>query len=325
MARIFIDGFESQKWLYTAGGLWENYAGVGHNVTTGYETGYCFYIPGNFGILYKNLPSAAWYYFGFHYKGTGASGRFIQFLNGSTVLGVVYYSVATGLFSVYKGDQATWLATGSIIVPAGNWCHLQIYFLPHATTGTFAVKVNGIPDINFSGSTAPSTSDIDKVALYCIGGSATNYWDNFVVDDAAYPGVSRIALLTPSGAGNSTQWDPSAGSNYACVDEVPYSDADYVYTNIADEVDTYAASDLPSEAAVVKCVQVTARARKEGSGPPNIAIACRTTGGDYYSADQSLQSSFASQSKLWETNPGTAAAWTTSEVNAMEIGIKSRP
>ena len=325
MARVFIDGFETQRWLYTLGGLWENQDGTGHNVTTGYETGYCFYLPGNAGNIYKNLPSAASYYFGFHFKGTGVAGKLIRFFNGTTVLGVVYYNLSTGIFYVYKGDQATFLAAGSIVVPAGNWCHLQIYFLPHATTGTFAVKVNGILDINFSGSTSPSTADINKVGLYCPGGSSTFYWDNFVVDNAAYPGVSRIALLTPSGAGNSAQWDPSTGANYACVDEVPYSDTDFISTNVVDEVDTYAMSDLPGAAAVVKCVQVSARARREGaSTPQNIALAVRTTGGDAYSADQVLQTSFITHSKIWETNPGTTNPWTVSEVNAMEAGVKSR-
>jgi len=324
MARVFIDGFESQKWLASQGGLWDVASGAGLSVQTGYETGYAFGTPANSSNLDKYLPSAASYFIGFHFKGYFYS-KVFRFMNGTTVLGLLYYNAATGHFYAYKGDQATLLQEGTIVVNANDWCHIQMYYLPHATAGTFTVKVNGVQDFSFSGSTSPSTLNIDRIGLLCNGGSSGTYFDNVVVDDSAWPGVSRIALLTPSGAGNSTQWDPSTGANYACVDEVPYSDTDFISTNVVDEVDTYAMSDLPGTAAVVKCVQVSARARKEGSGPPNIAIACRTTGGDYYSADQSLQSSFASQSKLWETNPGTAAAWTTSEVNAMEIGIKSRP
>ena len=324
MARVFIDGFETQKWLASDGGHWDVEVGSGENVFAGYSSGYCFGRPSNSGNLDKYLPAASSYYFGFHFKGT-YFGALFKIYSGSTCLGSLYYSSTTGLFSAYKGDLATWLATGTIPINALEWCHIQIYYLPHATTGTFQVKVNGVLDINYSGSTSPSTVNINKFSLYCPGGSASFYWDNVVVDDAAWTGVSRIAILTPSGAGNSTQWDPSAGSNYACVDEVPYSDTDYIYTNVVDEVDTYALSDLPSEAAVIKCVQVAARARKEGSSTPqNIALAVRTTGGDAYSSDQALLTSYTTHMNIWETNPGTASAWTVSEVNAMEAGVKSR-
>jgi hypothetical protein len=326
MARVFIDGFETKKYLASAGGLWDTYDGGAWGPYTGFDgVGWCMGSPGNSGNIWKYLPSVASEYFGFHYKGTGIAGKFFRMYNGSTVLGSLYYSPITGLFTAYKGDQATWLANGSITIPNGDWAHIQIYYLPHDTTGSFKVKINGVLDIDFSGSTSPSTANIDRVGIYCPGGSASYYFDNFVVDDAAWTGVSRIALCAPTGAGNSAQWTPSAGNNWDCVEEIPYSDTEYVSTNTVDQVDTYALSDLPSAAAVVKCVQVVARARKEGSATPqNIALAVRTTGGDAYSADQALQTSFQSHMKIWETNPGTAAAWTVSEVNAMEAGVKSR-
>jgi hypothetical protein len=109
------------------------------------------------------------------------------------------------------------------------------------------------------------------------------------------------------------------------VDDRPPSDSDFVSTNVVDEVDTYALSDLPSEAATIKCVQVHCRARKEGSATPqNINLAVRTTGGDAYSADQALAENFMGHKNIWALNPGTAAAWTVSEVNAMEAGVKSK-
>jgi hypothetical protein len=246
-------------------------------------------------------------------------------LAGGTVLGSMRYDGVNGLFSLYKGNLTTWLANLSIIVSANTWCHIQVYYVPSTTAGTFNVKINGVSAGNFSGSTSLNNYNIDTVGLVTSGGACSYYWDNVVVDDSAWTGVTRIAILTPSGAGNSAQWDPSTGANYACVDEVPYSDADYVSTNVVDEVDTYAMSDLPSEAAVIKCVQVTARGRKEGAATPQtIALAVRTTGGDYYSGDQPLETTFVPYNNIWELNPNSAAAWTLSEVNAMEAGVKSR-
>jgi len=51
--------------------------------------------------------------------------------------------------------------------------------------------------------------------------------DNLIVDNAGWIGQTRIQGLAVSGAGTTTQFDPSTGSNYECVNEVPYSDTDY--------------------------------------------------------------------------------------------------
>ncbi len=328
MARVFIDGFESQRWLKSTGGLWDTSTGTGLNVyTPGYGgVGYCFGSPNNAGTLRKDLPAAVSYYFGLAFKGnSGNTGRIFRIYAGSNILALIYYSAITGLYNLYRGDQTSLLAVSSFGVPGDTWAHLQVYYAPSTTSGIFILKINGVEAANFTGNTSPWNYNVDAIELVTSGGGCQWYWDNVVVDNSSWTGVSRIAILTPSGAGNSAQWDPSTGSNYACVDEVPYSDTDYVSTNVVDEVDTYAMSDLPSEAAVVKCVQVTARARKDGaSTPQNIALAVRTTGGDYYSTDQVLQTSFVPHNKIWENNPNSGVAWTISEVNAMEAGVKSR-
>jgi hypothetical protein len=108
------------------------------------------------------------------------------------------------------------------------------------------------------------------------------------------------------------------------VEEVPASDANFVSTNVADEVDLYAAGDLSGPIYAVKCVQAQARCLKEGAPTPqNLQLACRTGGTDYFGANNAVPTTAASVFKIWETNPNTAAAWTPQEVNGLEIGIKS--
>src|SRR4030067_2667935 len=140
MARVFIDGFESQKWLASSARLWDLVSGSVLSVYTGYETGYAFGTPGNSSNLDKYLSSSASYYVGFHFKGYYMS-KVFRFMNGTTVLGLLYYNAASGHFYAYKGDQATLLQQATILVKGNDWCHHQIYYLPHATAGTFPVKV----------------------------------------------------------------------------------------------------------------------------------------------------------------------------------------
>ena len=332
MARGFIDGFEAGDLS-----LWE-YNAYNYLVGSAITGSYMLYVPqtsvgyGNSDRTRKNVPSSNTYYAGFHLK---------QILSQSTWRSIFFLSLdcsdqcnlALGSGTEYHlGAQkgTTLLAAGTkSLMPSVDY-HIQIYVYIHDTAGRFVVKVDGIIDIDYTGDTKSLSSDqINQVGFGSRNasdeGCFRGYIDDFVLDNAAYSGRSFIAGLVPNGAGYSTQWTPSAGSNYACVDEVPPSDADYVYTNTVGNVDTYALSDLPGTAVAVKAVQVQTRARKEGvASPQNLDLAVRTTGGDYFSADKALTTSFAPHLwNLWELNPGTAAAWTVSEVNAMEAGVKA--
>jgi hypothetical protein len=208
--------------------------------------------------------------------------------------------------------------------------HIQVYAYIHDSSGRFVVKVDGITDIDFTGDTKyQSTDQVNQVGFGSSPsaqvGSFQGYIDNFVLDSSDYPGLSYVAKVAPTGAGASAQWTPSAGSNWDCVEEVPASDANYVSCTAVDQVDTYACGDLPAEADLVKAVQVCARSRKEGSPTPQqINVAVRTGGANYFSADAPLSYSYWHYEKLWENNPGTSNPWSVSEVNAIEIGIKSK-
>ncbi len=180
-------------------------------------------------------------------------------------------------------------------------------------------------DIDFSGDTTDGPTTVDNIRLYAQSPNFYHHFDNVVIDDAEFPGNTRIALLKPNGAGSSTQWDPSAGSNWDCVDEVPASDSDYISTDAAEEADLFAASDLPSGVASVKCVQVQARALKEGNSlnVQNLQLACRTNSNNYFSQNFAVPTSAKGFAKLWQNNPNTAQPWTKGEVDALEIGVKA--
>ena len=331
MARVFIEGFEAGDL-----GLWE-YNAYNYLVGSAITGSYMLYVPqastgyGGSDRTRKNVPSSNTYYASFHLRQVLAQStwRSIFFfgLDGNDQCSLALGDGTNYRLAFVRGTTAVVSGSKSLL-PSVDY-HIQIYAYIHDSAGRFVVKVDGLIDIDYTGDTKNLSSDqINQVGFGAMnggsGGCFRGYVDNFVLDNAAYPGQSFIAGIMPNGAGYSTQWTPSAGSNYACVDEVPPSDADYVYTNTVGNVDTYALSDLPGTAVAVKAVQVQARARKEGvATPQNLDLAVRTTGGDYFSADKVLSTSFVSLSHLWETNPGTAAAWTVSEVNAMEAGVKA--
>jgi len=326
MARVFIDGFEAGQI-----DLWDT--NVGAELSTGIagmDGTYCVKLYGTSDYLIKKLPAKSEYYVAFRYRpiGTGNGHRnVISFYNVETRLGTVKHENDTsGPLKVLDGSDNV-LATGSANLTKDTTYLVEVRFKPGTTDGIFQVKVDGVLDIDFSGNVGTSLQ-IDSIRIGYITTFLYSgmYVDNVVVDDAGWPGNTLIRALVPTGAGNSTQWTPSSGSNWECVDEIPASDSDYVNTDTMDQVDLYAAGELPSEANNVKCVQVQIRAMREGNSlnVQRLRAAVRTNNIDYFSDFLAVPTTNpVGLVNLWENNPNTGLAWTLAEVNAMEIGMKA--
>jgi hypothetical protein len=113
--------------------------------------------------------------------------------------------------------------------------------------------------------------------------------------------------------------------NFACVDEVPANETDYVKTTSSDKIDLYGLENLPADAASVKSITVSNRLIKEGEpDPENMNNAIRTNGTDYFGSDEQVQTSYYTHSTVWSINPDTGLPFTVDEINALEAGVKSK-
>lgn len=128
----------------------------------------------------------------------------------------------------------------------------------------------------------------------------------------------------------SIQLSRSTGSyNYACVDETPPSDTDYVYieaTNYGDNDgwDLYSTNSPSLSSVTINSVKVSWRAKKSsgtgviGTGHPRIrALSQSVTEG----TEVVLTTTWTARSQTWNTNPQTSASWTLSEVNDLDVGV----
>ena len=318
MAREFIDGFESDSltlWVSTGGSL-------DTASTYGMDGSYCAILQST--INYKVVTARDAYYMSFLMRSaTSGCNVAVNIGNGTTVLGRVHFTTTAGI-KAYRDDGVTLLDTGDTILNINTTYLIEAYYLPKTDgTGSFIVKVNGVEEINYTGQTSNSALQIDRVTIVVPANSC--YLDNFILDSSDWIGRTKIQAIVPTGAGTTTQYDPSTGSNYACVDELPYSDTDYISTNTPDEIDTYATGNMTGDVGSVKCVQLQARTKYEGSSAvTKLDLAVRSGGTNYFSADKTLTTSYTTESNLWETNPNTSTAWTETTVNAMEIGVKAK-
>jgi hypothetical protein len=326
MARIFIDGFES-------GGddLWdaESNATVISSAGLDMDGDYCLDLNDLAEYIQKDITADDEMYFAFLYRPTDVTGSeaIMGVFNGGTLLIGFGRPAAAGGIQAYRGLYTS-IVTGTKTFNINTTYLIEIRIKIADSGGRIELKVDGVADIDFTGDTkVDANTQFDKVRLGywdLIGMYCKAYFDNMIMDDTAWIGDTKIQKILPTGAGATTGWTPSAGANYACVDERPASDADYVSINSNDAVDTYAAGDMAGSISSVKCVQVQSRTESDGSPTPtNLKLVVRSGGADHLSGDKTVPAGPKSLFNLWETNPADSQAWEEADVNAVEIGIKS--
>jgi len=333
MARIFIDGFEGGNegnWDSLSGTSWLTFIAAPAGMSGSYAAR--FYSGGSDLHLNKFLPShPVEFYTSSRVQKVNTNNRVMlarYWFSGTAVIEI--FIETTGYIRVaLRPTQLvpTYIAISDTSLSIGTVYHVETRTLLSPTVGIVQVKVNNVVVLNYSGNTRSDIVEAyyDTVSIGAWVGLQDVYFDDVVFDSEEWVGPSRIARLAPIGAGALTQFTPSAGDNWQCVDEAPPSDADYVATDIIDTADLYTLSDLPGDALSVKSVQLSTRAFKEvGSTPQNIQMAVRSNGSNYFSADKQVPDTVGvNVTHLFETNPDTGVAWTVGQVNALEGGMKA--
>jgi hypothetical protein len=144
------------------------------------------------------------------------------------------------------------------------------------------------------------------------------HWSQVIV--ATEPTIGwRLITRYPSGAGATSSWT----GTYTDIDEISYSDADFINSGTADQVSTFAQTGPTLTGYTVRAVGVYARARRGAGGPQNLQLALRASGTDYFSGSKALGIGYTPQGHVWETNPATSAAWVNTAIDALQPGVKS--
>lgn len=252
---------------------------------------------------------------------SGSGIALIGFSYNGTTIGHLYRTAANKL-AVYRGLPGTLLETGSADCLGTTVYRLEVYYKPLASGGRFRVDIDGTTDIDYTGQTAAADSNIDAIDFGTSDGTA--HFDNQVIDTAEFHGSGfSIIGSSPIGAGNATTWTPSSGTNYSCVDEVPISLTDYVYTQVVGDEDTYVIGAMPSGGMNVAGVMFHARMQRIGNPTAkNVQLVVRPASTSFYSASKNNGLPSRAISNVWTTNPESSVAWTKTDLESLKIGVK---
>ena len=261
-------------------------------------------------------------------------------LQDGATIHLLLFITAAGLLELYRG--ATLIGTGSTVLAVSTYYHIEMKATIHDTLGECIVNINGVEEINFTGDTRNgANASVDRIDFGASGVGASNFqnWDDlYICDDVdqsiAQPGSPpnddflgdcRIEALLPNANGTTSNLvgqDSNSTDNYLNVDEAaPDSDTTYNESSTVSDKDTYNYGALSSTAGTVYGVQVLAYAKKTDAGVRSIATIARSGGTEEDGATHTLTSTYAWARSIRGAKPG-AAAWSISDVNAAEFGVK---
>ena len=285
-------------------------------------------------LLTKNLDNQATWIMGAAVRlselPTGTSSGVFRVTDGVTHQAGIGINTLGQIFA-YRSTIATVLGTPSaaIIIPL-IWYYIE-WRVTIGNTGSVVVRVNEAEVLNLPSVDTMSTTNAyaNVVTLGPPPSGMENHVDDVYVFDTTgstnntFAGDVRVERIVPAGAGATTAWTPSTGSNYACVDEAPPNDdTDYVSSLTAGQTDTYAFGNLTTTSGTVFAVQASAQVRKDDAGTRTLALVARPGSTDRLGATQGATDAYLNIAELWNTNPDTSAAWTIAEVNASEFGVR---
>lgn len=172
--------------------------------------------------------------------------------------------------------------------------------------------------LDYSGDTTVTGYDLDGVWIAPITNGYCEMGPVIAADEPTHRYECFPVAITGAGDVNTM-----ASGTYADIDEVNADTTDYVESDTDDQKILCAAGDLPDAALAVVGVELGALASST-SGPTHALLGIKSGGTeDWADTAHALGAGWSNIQRLMTTNPVTGNAWTVSEVNAMQYGVKS--
>ena len=193
----------------------------------------------------------------------------------------------------------------------------------------FKATKNGACEILVDGANATTgtgrNNAATNVSFGCFGAdSAINvYFDDIAISDSAYPGAGQVNILKPNADGNYTN---KTSGTYADVDEVPHDSGTTKIVQQNDNASYTAAMESAATGGVsgsigtVKPIIIVAE-KAAGTDPVKLRLRSSTTDSDATQYDTTA--TYTLLGRMYDTDPATSAVWTSSAIDAMEVGFIS--
>ena len=334
MALLFVDGYDTYSLgaeLSTAG-----YSGAFHGNTTyvvGRISGKALATGFSNTTLIRTLTSISAAYAGFAMAvSTTNAMTFFAFKDTTNAVNGPFSLALTGTGSLVTlvGGTTVSVSPTSVMPVDGAWRHVIVSVNSNNTTGSYKVLVENVTTLQAVGiDTAVSTAGIFTTQSLLFNGGMV--FDDFYLGDTtgsapynANLGDCRIETLRPT-ADVSVAWVKSTttSSNYLLVANTSTSTASFVQTSVVGARDIYETGNLSGIPVTVYAVVPQFYHQKLDAGTLNMRIYMEVSGVTAVGANVApLVSAYRWSQEIFTTNPA-GSAWSTTDVNALRIGIET--
>jgi hypothetical protein len=199
-----------------------------------------------------------------------------------------------------------------------TWHLIEIKKATLPTTWAYELRINGVSEVS-----GTATLQATSTALVTLGKTVNKNGESYVIyfDDVVVAiddyvnNPFEVQCKLPSANGYHTAWT----NDYTYVDEVPWG-ADYCYANVAGYRETVVCGGFSSTdrivAAKANCSAIRSYAGNQ------VQLSARSNSTDYDCSTVTLTAAITIYAQVYTSDPGTAAAWSLTGLNALEIGFE---
>lgn len=255
--------------------------------------------------------------------------------DGSTQLTLSIPNNDRSAVAIKRSTQSYEIGRIGPIFESNRWAYIEIKFYIDQLLGYVEFKKDGTLMGRIPSDTVGSltSTNVNKFTFQSLDGvNTTNYYldDLYICDSTGsnnndYLGPIAIEMLQPTGTGANSGWVPSTNAAWSCVDDIPCNDdTDYATANAIGQKDTYNFSNLSSITGNIKAIEQFSQLKSTGGSPVANPVA-RVAGTDYdVDVDLSVISTISYQAfgTIIERRPSDNNAWTISDINNGEFGLK---
>lgn len=252
---------------------------------------------------------------------------------------ILFNDVGTQVFRIYFPNAnnvtsaqaqywngATWVNIGAAISLVASTTYTFDLEVVCGASGSFRFFINSSILAASGSATMTAVTNIARARFHTTtsSGSSGNqsYVSQVILANESTLG-HQYYTKPPTADGANTTWS----GTFADVDETPLSQADFIESLNANEVETFtgAAITIPPNV-VVKAVVVSGQMKNVAGGPQNAQGALRKGGVNYFSANiPGVGLSYAPAQAIFENDPSTAVPWVPADAVAatLEFGYRS--
>jgi hypothetical protein len=263
--------------------------------------------------------------------GSSYNGYIAQLFDGLTQGVSIRGAGATGAeLSVTPSTGTAYATTAGLGLVPDTWYYIELKVKCHATAGTFDLHVDGVSVLSGSSLNTKIGTHLYHDRFKLQGHYHAPIFDDLYFLDSTdtvnntFLGQMRVETISPDGAGDSTDFTPDSGSNYARVNGViSDDDTSYVESSESNHKDLYNYAALAGVSTGIAGIAINTMCKQTDAASFNFKSVCKSGATEDADAGQPVGSfSYLSKHRIVQTDPNTASLWLPAGVNAAQFGVE---